>query len=68
MSKKTIRNSFKSLRIHRVVPCRMVTEDFENKDKRNARWASLRTNGKKHVSRLSTSRGGKSIWLVTYPL
>lgn len=47
--------------------CRMQTEEFSDKEARNARFRELRDGGTPHVSKFSTVRGNKSVWCVVRP-
>lgn len=69
MSKKTARNAFRSLRPQRSIPTLIQVEEFRDRDARNERWAALRAQGTKHVTRFSTHKGGERriTWCVAHP-
>jgi hypothetical protein len=46
---------------------RMRVEEFRDKAARDARFAELRANGARGVSKFSDVRGGKDVWCVVRP-
>lgn len=68
MSKKTVRNKFRSQRPRMEIRNRMKREEFWDRNERNARFNFLRERGTRHVNKYSTVRDSRSLWIVVYPL